>query len=100
MLFFTQKRVNGSTVGVTWGTQSSHLLPYEAIVEMMRENNIKRVRLLGSNNGALRALSNTGIEVMVGVPNNLLITMLDIDEANRWVENTVARYILLGTKIR
>ena len=75
MMFFTQNRVNGSTVGVIWGTQSSHLLPYEAIVEMMRENDIKRVRLLGSNNGALRALSNTGIEVMVGVPNNLLITM-------------------------
>lgn len=87
-------------VGVNWGTQGSHPLPPQTVVRMLKANNIKHVKLFDSDSSVLRALANTGIEVMVAIPNELLITMTDATQANLWVQNNVVRYIPAGTKIR
>jgi hypothetical protein len=70
------------------------------MVEMMLRNQIGKVKLPDANGPALRALAKSGIEVMVGIPNSLLMEMLDMEEAARWVDNNVVRYLRLGTKIR
>ncbi|MCO5562905.1 hypothetical protein L7F22_016541 [Adiantum nelumboides] len=41
----------------------------------------------------LNALANTDIEVMVGLPNDLLLAMTDLAQATAWVRDNVARYM-------
>ena len=43
------------------------------IVAILKEKKIQHVRLIDSNHQMLTALANTGIEVMVGVPNDQLL---------------------------
>ncbi|KAJ8644351.1 hypothetical protein MRB53_006099 [Persea americana] len=48
----------------------------------------------GFNPGTLRALGKTGIEVMVGIPNDMLATMAtSLKAAEQWVSKNVSSYI-------
>eukprot|EP00250_Pteridium_aquilinum_P024415 c2904_g1_i1 orf=2-1141(-) len=87
-------------VGVNWGTQASHPLPLEMIVRLLKDNNVDKVKLLDPDTSVLRALAYSGIEVTVGIPNVLLISMADFSQANLWVQNNVVRFQLSGTQIR
>jgi hypothetical protein len=70
------------------------------MVEMLVRDQIGMVKLPDADGRALRALAKSGIAVMVGIPNSLLLEMLDMEEAGRWVANNVVRYLRMGTKIR
>ncbi|MCO5568739.1 hypothetical protein L7F22_022439 [Adiantum nelumboides] len=89
-----------AAIGVNWGTHAAHPLPPQSVVRMLRANKITKVKLFDSDSSVLRALANTGIEVMVAVPNELLITLTNAAQANIWVQNNVLRYIPIGTNIR
>ncbi|CAA0814944.1 Glucan endo-1-3-beta-glucosidase 5 [Striga hermonthica] len=81
-------------IGVNWGTQASHPLPPRAVVKLLKDNGIQKVKLFDADDGALRALSGSGIEVMVGIPNDMLATIAhDMSAAERWVENNVSAHI-------
>ena len=84
------------SLGVNWGTQASHKLPPSTVVQMLKDNNIKKVKLFDSDADTLRALAGSGIEVMVAIPNNLLRAMTDSDQASAWVHKNVATYIFQG----
>ena len=76
--------VNG--IGANWGTQCSHPLPPETVVRLLVDNGIQKVKLFDADYGALRALSKSGIEVMVGIPNDMLATMASsMKSAEKWV---------------
>ncbi|CAH9097351.1 unnamed protein product [Cuscuta europaea] len=83
--------VNG--IGANWGTQSTHPLQPEIVVRLLRENGFQKVKLFDADYDALRALGGSGIEVMVGIPNDLLLTMANSKAAQKWVSENITQHI-------
>ncbi|GAB4828737.1 hypothetical protein Ancab_018405 [Ancistrocladus abbreviatus] len=61
------------------------------VVALLKTQNIGHVRLFGADQGMLLALANSGIQVMVSVPNDQL---LGIGQSNATAANWVARNIV------
>ncbi|KAL8472033.1 hypothetical protein ACS0TY_029313 [Phlomoides rotata] len=94
-------------IGANWGTQSSHRLPPSTVVRMLRENSIQKVKLFDADYDTLKALGNSGIEVMVGIPNDMLATLANSRKAaETWVSKNVTvhlpavliRYVAVGNE--
>ncbi|XP_054799996.1 glucan endo-1,3-beta-glucosidase 8-like isoform X2 [Prosopis cineraria] len=83
-------------LGVNWGTQATHQLPPDTVVQMLKDNGIQKVKLFDSADSTMTALAGTGIEVMVAIPNNQLAAMNDYDRAKQWVKKNVTRYNFKG----
>ncbi|KAJ1293268.1 hypothetical protein BS78_01G054700 [Paspalum vaginatum] len=79
-------------LGMNWGTQATHKLPPKVVVQMLKDNGIKKVKLFDADQDTLSALAGTGIEVMVAIPNVLLDRITDYDTAKEWVRRNVSRY--------
>ncbi|XP_073303779.1 glucan endo-1,3-beta-glucosidase 5-like [Primulina huaijiensis] len=91
-VLFSINTVHG--IGANWGTQSSHPLPPPTVVKLLRDNGIQKVKLFDAESSVLRALSGSGIEVMVGIPNDMLFSLANsVDAAERWVEKNVSAYV-------
>lgn len=83
-----------SGIGVNWGTQTSHPLPPATVVRMLRDNGFQKVKMFDADPGPMRALGKTGIEVMVGIPNDMLATLAtSLKAAEQWVSKNVSSYI-------
>lgn len=83
-----------SGLGVNWGTQCSHPLPDNVVVRMLRDNGFQKVKLFDSDYSTLRALGKTGIEVMVGIPNDMLSTLASsMKAAEKWVAQNVSDHV-------
>ncbi|KAG6498935.1 glucan endo-1,3-beta-glucosidase 8-like [Zingiber officinale] len=83
-------------LGVNWGTMATHPLPPKTVVQLLKDNNITRVKLFDANSDSMSALAGTNIEVMVAIPNNMLKTMNDYGAARDWVKRSVTRYNFEG----
>ncbi|KAF2539085.1 hypothetical protein F2Q68_00022010 [Brassica cretica] len=83
-----------SSIGANWGTQASHPLPPDIVVRMLRENGIQKVKLFDAEYDTLRALGKSGIEVMVGIPNEMLASLASsLKAAEKWVAKNVSTHI-------
>ncbi|CAN6840496.1 unnamed protein product [Brassica oleracea] len=93
---------NVDALACNWGTQASHPIPPNIVVKLLRDNGFNKVKLFEADPGALRALGKSGIQVMVGIPNDLLATMAStVTAAELWVQQNVSQYISkYGTDIR
>lgn len=92
-------RVSG--LGANWGTQSSHPLPPATVVQMLKENGFQKVKLFDAEEGTMSALRKSGLEVMVGIPNDMLAVLAtSMNAANSWVSTNVSAYINDGVNIR
>ena len=58
--------------GVNWGTQLSHPLPASTVVRLLQDNGFDKVKLFDAEDAILGALKGSGIQVMVGIPNDML----------------------------
>lgn len=84
-------------LGVNWGTMALHPLSPDIVVQMLKDNGIKKVKLFDADGDTLRALANTDIEVMVAIPNNMLQHLSDsYKAAEKWVDKNVTRYNFSG----
>ncbi|KAF7819300.1 glucan endo-1,3-beta-glucosidase 8 [Senna tora] len=83
-------------LGVNWGTQATHMLPPDTVVQMLKDNGIQKVKLFDADDSTMKALAGTSIEVMVAIPNNQLAAMNDFDRAKQWVRKNVTRYNFKG----
>lgn len=80
-------------IGVNWGTNASHPLPPAKVVELLKSNNITKVKLFDADPLVLEALSGSNIAVTVGIPNSLLISLNSSKKAaESWVHDNVTRY--------
>ncbi|CAI8595267.1 unnamed protein product [Vicia faba] len=79
-------------LGVNWGTRATHPLKPDTIVEMLKDNGIEKVKLFDADDETMSALGGSGIEVMVGIPNNQLLDMTNYDRALQWVRKNITRY--------
>lgn len=62
-------------IGVNWGTQATHKLPPDTVVQMLKDNGIKKVKLFDSDDSTMSALAGTGIEVMKSWWLSLIISL-------------------------
>ncbi|XVF57321.1 hypothetical protein PTKIN_Ptkin06aG0195800 [Pterospermum kingtungense] len=93
-LYFYGGFVNG--LGVNWGTMASHPLPPKTVVQMLKDNGIKKVKLFDADSNSMSALTGSDIEVMVAIPNDQLLAMNSYDRAKEWVTRNVTRYNFNG----
>ena len=81
-------------IGVNWGSQSSHPLNPSIVVGMLKDNGIKQAKLFDADGWTVSAFAGSGIEVMVGIPNNQLKGLAnDYDKAKDWVKENVTKQV-------
>ncbi|XP_048530540.1 glucan endo-1,3-beta-glucosidase 5-like [Triticum urartu] len=94
-------RWSAGGMGVNWGTQLSHPLPASTVVRLLKDNGFDRVKLFDAEDGILGALKGSGIQVMVGIPNDMLSDLAGSTKAaERWVTANVSKHVNDGVDIR
>ncbi|KAJ3698494.1 hypothetical protein LUZ61_002199 [Rhynchospora tenuis] len=90
-----------SAIGVNWGIQASHPLPPSTVVQMLKDNGIQKVKLFEADDGIMEALKKSSIQVMVGIPNDLLNGLAGSEKtAEDWVSKNVSKYVNDGVDVR
>ncbi|KAL3534804.1 hypothetical protein ACH5RR_003265 [Cinchona calisaya] len=79
-------------LGVNWGTVSSHRLPPEIVIQLLKDNGIQKVKIFDADPTILNALAGSGLEVMIATTNLELADMTDFSKAKEWVQNNVIKY--------
>lgn len=83
-----------SGVGVNWGTQATHPLPPSTVVSLLKDNGIEKVKLFDADSSTLKALGKSGIQVMVGIPNDMLASLANsLQAAENWVAQNVSSHL-------
>ncbi|KAI4321255.1 hypothetical protein MLD38_034655 [Melastoma candidum] len=84
----------GAFVGVNIGTDLSDMPNPTQVVALLKSQNIRHIRLYDADRGMLVALANSGIQVMVSVPNEQILGVGQSNStAANWVsQNVVAHY--------
>ncbi|KAI0491741.1 hypothetical protein KFK09_026001 [Dendrobium nobile] len=102
LVFYWLLMVGGvSGIGANWGTQTSHPLPPSTVVQMLKDDGITQVKLFDAEEGTMNALKNSGIEVMVGIPNDMLdMLATSTKAAEQWVSENASSYANDGVNIR
>ncbi|XP_074313814.1 glucan endo-1,3-beta-glucosidase 6-like [Silene latifolia] len=81
-------------IGANWGTQASHSLDANIVVKMLADNGIQKLKLFDADYDTLRAIGKTRIEVMVGIPNDMLYTLATSTKAaEQWVSDNVTEHL-------
>lgn len=83
-------------LGVNWGTMATHPLPPKIVVQLLKDNGFKKVKIFDADRATMSALAGSDIEVMVAIPNNMLATLTSYDAAKNWVKRNVTRYNFNG----
>ncbi|PIA54033.1 hypothetical protein AQUCO_00900540v1 [Aquilegia coerulea] len=84
------------SIGVNWGTMATHQLPPNVVVQMLKDNGINKVKLFDAAQNTMNALAGSGIEVMVAIPNDQLLSMTNYKRAKQWVSRNVTRFNFNG----
>lgn len=87
-----------SGLGVNWGTtKTSHPLPPYIVVNLLKSNNIDKVRIFDSDPLVLQALSGSNIKVTLGIPDFMLQSLnFSLRAAENWVHDNFTRYADIG----
>ncbi|XP_045818588.1 glucan endo-1,3-beta-glucosidase 4-like [Trifolium pratense] len=94
LTFATFNIVLGAFVGVNIGTDVTDLPSASNIVATLKSHQITHVRLYDANAHMLQALSNTSIEVLVGVTDKEILRIGESPSvAASWISKNVAAYM-------
>ncbi|XP_020211129.1 glucan endo-1,3-beta-glucosidase 8 [Cajanus cajan] len=81
-------------LGINWGALASHPLSPDIVVNLLKDNGIKKVKLFDADSWVVSAFSGTDIEVMVGIPNDQLSKFAASSrDAEHWVKENVTIHI-------
>lgn len=88
-------------IGVNWGNQAAQTLHPKTIAQLLQDNHIDKVKLFESDPWTVDYFANTGIEVMLAIPNDMLERLADdYDNAKEWVEKNLTKAHNKGVDIR
>ncbi|MBA0597571.1 hypothetical protein Gorai_007374, partial [Gossypium raimondii] len=83
----------GSIVGVCYGRNADDLPTPDKVVKLVQLHKIKYLRIYDSNIQVLKAFANTGVELMVGVPNSDLLAFSQFQSnVDSWLKNSILPY--------
>ncbi|KAE8682821.1 Glucan endo-1,3-beta-glucosidase 12 [Hibiscus syriacus] len=83
----------GSFVGVCYGRNADDLPTPDKVAKLVQLHKIKYLRIYDSNIQVLKAFANTGVELMVGVPNSDLLAFSQFQStADSWLKNSILPY--------
>ncbi|KAK8958306.1 Glucan endo-1,3-beta-glucosidase 13 [Platanthera guangdongensis] len=106
-LFFLEA-CNGGKVGVCYGRNADDLPTPDKVAQLTQLHSIKYVRIYDANIQVLKAFANTGVELMIGIPNSDLLAISQFQSnADSWLKNnilpyypaTMITYITVGAEI-
>ncbi|GJN32593.1 hypothetical protein PR202_gb21107 [Eleusine coracana subsp. coracana] len=81
-------------MGVNYGVVADNLPDTQSVVRLLKDNGITMVRIYNTDPAVLRSLANTGMKVMVMMPNEKVADAArDPSIAGDWVWNQVAVYL-------
>ncbi|PWZ19878.1 Glucan endo-1,3-beta-glucosidase 12 [Zea mays] len=81
------------TVGVNYGRVANNLPNPAAVVQLLKQQGVAQVKLYDADPTVLRALANTGIKVVVALPNEQVLAAASrASYALLWVRRNVAAY--------
>jgi len=83
-----------SAIGVNWGTVSFHKLKPSTVVDLLKDNKIPKVKVFEAEPEVLKPLMGSGIQVMLGIPNDMLALLgTSPTAADLWLRQNVSAYI-------
>ncbi|MBA0622250.1 hypothetical protein Godav_007809, partial [Gossypium davidsonii] len=82
----------GGKVGVDYGTDANNLPSPDQVSDLVKKHNIQYLRIYDSDPKVLKSLSNTGIELIVGVHNDDLSKFQFQSYVDSWVKNSILPY--------
>lgn len=86
--------LHAEALGVNWGTRASHPLPPDIVVRLLKDNGFDKVKLFEAEPWVLKALGRSGIQVMLGIPNEFLAPLASsVTVAEQWVMQNVSTFI-------
>ncbi|KAK4267548.1 hypothetical protein QN277_024317 [Acacia crassicarpa] len=88
------------TYGVNYGRIADNLPSPHSVVTLLKAAKIKNIRIYDADHSVLTAFKGSGIEIVIGLPNELLTGIsVGEDQAMTWIKENVQPF-LPGTKIR
>uniref|UniRef100_M8BVI3 Glucan endo-1,3-beta-glucosidase 12 n=1 Tax=Aegilops tauschii TaxID=37682 RepID=M8BVI3_AEGTA len=86
-------RSEAGEVGVCYGRNGNNLMDPASVVQLLKKNGITSVRVYDTDQGVLDAMKNSGIKMVVAVPNEMLPSAAgDPDWAIQWANNNLLPY--------
>lgn len=94
LIFILSRRLVVDGLSCNWGTRANHPLPANIVVNLMKQNGFDKVKLFEADPWAMQALGRSGIQVMVGIPNEMLASLASsVRAAEEWVSQNVSYYL-------
>ncbi|KAH1047948.1 hypothetical protein J1N35_038732 [Gossypium stocksii] len=88
------------TYGVNYGRIANNLPQPESVVTLLKAAKINHIRIYDADHGVLQAFKGSGIEIIIGLPNEYLKEIsIGEDRAMNWVQENVQAF-LPDTRIR
>lgn len=83
----------GSNVGVCYGRNADDLPTPNKVAQLVKLHNIKYLRIYDANIQVLKAFANTGVELMIGIPNSDLLPFAQFQSnVDTWLKNSILPY--------
>ncbi|XP_040384439.1 glucan endo-1,3-beta-glucosidase 11-like [Oryza brachyantha] len=98
LLAAAAEATSSALLGINYGRVGNNLPPPTAVPQMLSSLGVGRVRLYDADPATLRAFANTGVELVVGVPDECLAAVSTPAGAMSWVRSVV-QPALPATKI-
>ncbi|KAI3936221.1 hypothetical protein MKW92_044331 [Papaver armeniacum] len=91
--FFFSELCRASTIGICYGRNADDLPTPDKVADLVKNQNIKYLRIYDANIQVLRAFANSGVELMIGIPNSDLLPFSQFQSnADTWLKNQILPY--------
>lgn len=100
---------DAAPIGICYGRVANNLPQSSDVINLIKSNGISRIRLFNVDPDALKPFSGTGIELMIGVPNEILPSLAGgtVNSALEWLQSNILahvspnqiRYLAVGNEI-
>ncbi|MBA0792243.1 hypothetical protein Gohar_016759 [Gossypium harknessii] len=84
---------DAGSVGINYGRVADNLPPPDKVVQLLKSQGVAKVKIFDSDSAVLTALANSGISVVVCLPNQQLASAAnDQSFSDGWVQANIAKY--------
>lgn len=84
---------HGETLGINYGQVANNLPSPDRVIGLVSSLNITKIRIYDTNPQILLAFANTGIEIIVTVPNEIVAQLTNRQQAKQWLVSDVKPYL-------